>query len=932
MTPAATPRDLLFGLLALQTGLIDQGALLSAFHAWTRDKTRPMSEILAEQGNLSSHRRALLEGLVDEHLAAHGGDVETSVASLAVDPSTREKLAELGDPDIDETLARVGPASTEVVDGDGGGDRTTIFRVGSATSDGQRFRVLRPHAKGGIGAVFVALDAELHREVALKQIQDHHADDPVSRARFLLEAEITGGLEHPGIVPVYGLGSDAVGRPFYAMRFIRGDSLREAISHFHADVRLKADPGKRELELRKLLRRFLDVCNAIEYAHRRGVLHRDLKPGNVMVGKYGETLVVDWGLAKSIDRTDPGEEEERTLVPSSASGTAETLPGSAVGTPAYMSPEQAAGDFGRLGPRSDVYSLGATLYCLLTGLAPFQSNDAVAVLRAVQIGEFPSPRTRDPAIDPALEAVCLKAMAREPELRYESPKALAEDVERWTADEPVSAWREPLLRQLTRWARRHGPLVAGTGALLTTVVFALALSTWLIAREKHRVELARNDLAVSNGRISVEKDRAEQARKDAEVGYKLARDTVDRMFRDVSNGRLLGNPQTNGVRVQLADEALLIYRQFVKLRPEDPDLRLALGSAEELAASMHRMVGEFDRAREGYLAATALLKPLCDRYPDRPRYHEIYAYTETQFGEMFRLKGRNAEAEPHYREAVRIAAELSRAYPDQPRYASLESRSLGDLASWASLTGRRGEVEPLLRRAVERARIFDASLPARTGAKGIQPDRLILPMALSGHGVALLELGRANDTRAVLSEVISNYRKQLEDAPRNNDLEYLLADSLNEFGKVVARDPARLKEALAAQDEALNLMTPVAARFPEVVQYPGILAAFHADRGVTHTAAGQFEGARRDLDEARRILVDQVTRAKGSPMPLQQLGKVTGDLGRLAAKERNIEQARTLLNEAIGHQRKALDLDQASLVDKELLERHQADLKALGSP
>src|SRR5262249_48869295 len=151
------------------------------------------------------------------------------------------------------------------------------------------------------------------------------------------------------------------------------------------------------LGLRKLLRRLTDVCNAIEYAHSRGVLHRDIKPGNVIVGKHGETLVVDWGLAKATGRADPGA-AERTLVPSSASGSAGALPGRALGTPAYMSPEQARGDLDRLGPRSDVYSLGATLYCLLTGRAPFVGA-AASVLRDVERGEFMPPRSIDPAID-----------------------------------------------------------------------------------------------------------------------------------------------------------------------------------------------------------------------------------------------------------------------------------------------------------------------------------------------------------------------------------------------------------------------------------------------------------------------------------------------------------------------------------------------------
>jgi hypothetical protein len=288
--PIDPSRDLLFGLLALQNGLIDQGQLVAAFHSWTRDKGRSMADHLVGRGALDHEQRVLLEGLVAQHLKKHGDDAARSLAALTVDRSTRESLARAGDADVEASLAHLGPTSTQAGED---ADRTASYAVGPADGDGQRFRILRPHARGGLGAVFVAQDAELHREVALKQILDRHADDPTSRQRFLVEAEITGGLEHPGIVPVYGLGTYDDGRPYYAMRLIRGESLKDAIDRFHADEVLGRDPGRRSLELRQLLRRFTDVCNAIEYAHSRGVLHRDIKPNNIVVGKHGETLVVD---------------------------------------------------------------------------------------------------------------------------------------------------------------------------------------------------------------------------------------------------------------------------------------------------------------------------------------------------------------------------------------------------------------------------------------------------------------------------------------------------------------------------------------------------------------------------------------------------------------------------------------------------------------
>ncbi len=568
VSPHVAESNLLFGLIALQNGLIDQDQLVIAFRAWTRDKTRALADHLVARGDLDAADRAAVEALAARHLKKHGGDAEKSLAAIAAGRSTIESLAGIGDPDIEYTLAHVAAVPTEH---DGDSDRTASYAVGSATSDGQRFRVLRPHARGGLGAVFVALDAELHREVALKQILEQHADDPVSRSRFLLEAEITGGLEHPGIVPVYGLGTYGDGRPYYAMRFVRGDSLKEASERFHADETLQRDPGRRSLELRKLLRRFLDVCNAIDYAHSRGVLHRDIKPGNIIVGKHGETLVVDWGLAKSIglpERSESG--DERPLTPSAASGSAETLPGSALGTPGFMSPEQAMGDLERLGTRSDVYSLGATLFCLLTGKPPYGGDDVGAVLRAVQRGDFAPPRAVDPTIESSLEAVCLKAMAPKPEDRYATPKAFADDVERWLADEPVSVYVEPLTARLGRWARRHKPIVAGAAALLVTAVVALTASTILIGRAQRLTRAAYH---------AETEQRAEAVaqRKRAEARSGLARRAVDDMYTQVAERWLADQPRMEQVQREFLEKARAVYEELADERDADPVVRREAG-------------------------------------------------------------------------------------------------------------------------------------------------------------------------------------------------------------------------------------------------------------------------------------------------------------------------------------------------------------------
>ncbi len=332
---------------------------------------------------------------------------------------------------------------------------------------------LRYHAEGGLGIVYAAEDRLLKRNMAIKFIHDRVADDADSRARFQLEAEVTSRLEHPGVVPVHGLGKTADGRMFYAMRFIHGETLDAAIDEFYRCQNGAVIGGDRDVQFRELLGRFVAVCKTIAYAHNRGIVHRDIKPANIMLGRYGQTIVVDWGLALPVGRHGVFKEsDERTLMPSSGSESNRV----AAGTPAFMSPEQASGSLD-LSPASDIYSLGATLYRILTGDVPFHGKD---VLNRVTRGEFQPPKAANRGVSKALDAICLKAMALRPRDRYPTALELAKDVENYLADVPVTAYSEPVARRLARWARRHRNWAQGMlGALVLMTVVGVLAAAWL---------------------------------------------------------------------------------------------------------------------------------------------------------------------------------------------------------------------------------------------------------------------------------------------------------------------------------------------------------------------------------------------------------------------------------------------------------------------
>ncbi len=900
MAQADADRDLLFVALAFREGLIDRASLLEA--------------------------RADRRGAPSASLPAR------LIAAGALGPGEAAKVWDLVDapPDAptvdgDATLIRPDSIAPGLPDAPGGDRRGEGPEPGPAPGRPGRYRIVRRHARGGLGEVFVAVDSELKREVALKQILERHADDPRSRARFLLEAEITGGLEHPGIVPVHGMGFDEFGRPYYAMRLLRGGTLKDAIARFHGDASPRADAGARSLALRELLGHLDAACAAVHYAHGRGVLHRDLKPSNIVVGEHGETVVLDWGLAKAAGpATPPPPGGDPVAAPPGDS--AMTLDGSALGTPAFMSPEAAAGDLGAIDARTDVYGLGATLYCILAGRSPFGGDDLRVLIGQICAGDFPRPRAVDPAVDPALEAVCLKAMALWPSGRYGSAGELAGDLKRWAADEPVLAMAEGPRRRLARWVRRHASRVAAVSTLLATAAVTLGLAAALIAGERGRVAEARDLLAVGNEKLAVAFAASEKDRLAASRGLGLARLAIRRQLVDIAEFELPAIPQVDALRLKLAQEAAGLYRRIHLDDPANPRDRQDLIGIEAQVATLLRVLGRYPEARERYEAAKALLAPDTGPGASSPEAFELLSHVEGQIGELIRISGgRFAEAESRCRRAVELASGLSRRFPQESRYASLEARVAAGLASLLLAAGRPEEAEGFAITAAERGRAYQASLPAA----GFSHFRLVLPVALGPRAEVLARLGRPDAERAY-RELVGVLRDLEPLAPGLADVQYLLADALDGQAGVVAADAARRPEALARRDEAVDRMAPLIRDHPANANYPAILAGFRADRAALLIGLGRLDAARSDLDLALPVLRAEVGRVPG-PGPLESLGRATADLARLAARRGEGDAARWFLAAIEAHE-EALKLDPGALINADLLRHARADLDALAPP
>lgn len=908
MSDPQADRSLLVGILALQMNFIDRDQFMKAISIWSAAKTRRVEEILLEIGALREDTLAFVIAMAKKHLELHDDDAAKSLAALSSIASIRHDLAALADPAIDATLHLVRASSVPRPDA----DATLPFR--SSLPSSSRFRILRPHAKGGLGEVSVARDDELNREVALKEIQNRYVRDPASRNRFLLEAEITGGLEHPGIVPVYSLGQSSDGRPFYAMRFIRGDSLNEAIADFHRQGGAGAPSGERMLQLRKLLGRLVDVCDAVTYAHARGILHRDLKPGNVMLGKYGETMVVDWGLAKPLGHTGrEADADEATLVPRSGDSSASTEVGTSVGTPGYMSPEQAEGQLDRLGPATDVYSLGATMYCLLAGRPPIRGEVPAEFLRKVRCGEFPRPTEIQRDVPRPLEAVCLKALATRPQDRYPSPRDLADDIERWLADEPVTVYREPLVDRLARTVRRHRSAFAAAAALVVAGLLALTVISGLMRRQNRNLQIARK-VAETNEQLAVVE------RNRAEANLAVSREWALKLL-GLAEG-LARTPGQGPLRRKMTDDSLKVFQQLYGNQPNDPLLRRELAQVLRVWANV-MLADDLTAALQANQEAVALLNPRASDPPPDTRYRDQLAETLRDQANLLKRMGRFSDAANAFERALNVVHTLRQELPEDPRFVRTEATVKSD---FASLQIHLDQLEPAL---VNSTSAVSAFRQLADGPRLHPLDPLLLLLAIQTNAELFRRTDRLQDAEELLAEGLRRARSQ---ADPDANVQFATGRLLFERSQVLARSDSRIADAKLAADESIAIWERLVGERADSNRFDTYrlnLARALTGRADLHGKAQQLDDSQTDLAKAIEICNALLAKASENQSHREAMVETLYQQSRLASRRSDRVAAVERIRQSLDMQEQIVKQSPESQAARQQLARLKSELQWL---
>ncbi|MDA0806748.1 MAG: protein kinase [Planctomycetota bacterium] len=878
----------LFGALAIKRGMVSPQQVVSLLNRV--DESLPLDAHMVRAGWVTASARLEILSEMDSQVLAASGNVESAILSVrsqsaevdefislyesSVKPDKRDSSdASREDASSENTFVRPGTQasvhsedSVELTDGDESRpfDGTLLYQAASKpgresgpetsghNSDADfgetvdykpefysRYTLTQVYGEGGLGQVWLATDPALKRKIALKRIRPGKDGSRDAQLRLIKEAQITGQLEHPNIIPVYELEhADNKGRPFYTMKFLRGQTLQEKIQAYHAKRKAGTD---KPLDLINLLNAFCDTCNAIAYAGARGIVHRDLKPQNIMVGDFGEVLVLDWGLAKKIGQPEDTYRKDEVELASVLDET-ETHVGGVIGTPAYMAPEQAAGRNDHIDARTDVYGLGAVLFYILAGVSPHRGTrtknrikDTQDLLTRISVGATPSVRDVDPRVPRSLDAICSKAMSHSHLDRYQDARQLAEDVQRFISDEPVSVITESWQEKAGRWLRKNRTkaqslAVSTLAIMLVSIVAAVLINkAWdgeIAAHRETQVALEAEERA---------KTAAEQAQKEATQFFLSSRRTVDTLFRELSDS-LSEYPAVQNLRVKLLEEAATEYERLAESRSEVPELKLEAARSLVRLGEVWRLLRNFERATAAFEKAQAKLAEIADQNPaDRSAATELVTCLNGQgltwatTAPLERLDGAVdpvAQSDRFYRDALeRLALLVEKSNESEPdenlELKQLEARILANRGSLLSGTDRLDDALTCL---------TDAEVAFREIAEADGSE-----LSLHEHSKSLIELsrilllkGQADEARSKLEESIQIFSRLVVADPDNTRFLSGRADARLSLANALSGDDV-LSARLGVYQECVDDYLLLIQSRPDVPLYRSNLVSAEAN-------------------------------------------------------------------------------------------------------
>jgi serine/threonine protein kinase len=728
------------------------------------------------------------------------------------------------------------------------------------------YKILGMLGRGGVGVVYKATQIALKREVALKMLLRAEHADSGSLTRFRTEAEAVARLQHPHIVQIYDVGA-AGGCPYLALEYLSGGSLSKRLAG-------KPQPPQAAAEMLRTL------AEAVSFAHQRNVLHRDLKPDNVLLAEDGTLKIADFGLAKQL-----------------GSEVTPTMTGDIMGTPAYMAPEQASGATRELGPPCDVYALGVILYEMLTGRPPLQGPDVVRTVMAVLHEEPVPPRRLQSGIPRDLETICLKCLEKSPRKRYESAQELADDLKRFLHNEPISARPTRSWERAAKWARRRPAAALAIAVACVLPVLALTAGAWHVEQ------------------LSKELRRTEEQRQRAEADLVTAQQALDGFFERMSNQGLTATASREQIQREMLEVTLKFCQGLLVQNPTDPGVRWRTGKAHMLVAGVYHILERYNEAEVEYQQAIQNLADLIRDQPgnrDQPLFRRDLAGARNNLGNLLAVQGKLKQAEESFRLALETNETLvreSQGKKDQIEFQSPLATNHNNLGALYRKLGRLADAEKSFR---EAQRIF--ALLADTTPLDANY-RLSLAMAYNNLAAVAGLQSKVKEADESFAAAIQVFEQLHREFPQVINFRLKLADTENNRALFLASH-ARSKEAAEAFDHARRVFEegPVEG-----------LAGLDRDQGLAVSLDGlaalalqsnEPDQAEKWAEQALAVLKKIAGQHSERADFRSQLAMAQEMAGRIQLVRGKLPEARRYLNEAVASQQMALAGEPESRVQR----------------